>query len=900
MPPFTLMDQLCCCKFSWRCDGEMKPATQKPDIQPIPLLNLCPEEEQQEPEEKNQHSLIGLSDIVWAIPVNDSSPGSGSVVHQLAEDDNSDSDQDQPQVTKKPSTAFDVVRNKLIRSISLNNNNDQPSLLSVGNSEEDVARRAELKRIMRQRIQDELESGELDNDIENKPKNTIRCISSVVELALPNSGPRDAIEFGVSNSSSRSAQSARLDTIQDKLHNTPDLQASKEITPKFERQSLAMSGVPDDEDSWKKDTIGPSSSATRLSPHEDVDFPHSQKSFQLYNGVARLDRILGPDSSFNSRQASSGDGQSALGVWLIAQGLRSRDNSTLFFDEEEETQAPSEAEVTEEKQPVPIGEKMSMESKPREVEEKKDKRPSGEPTTTRTSNEMDREPCFDSNAKNDQHDIYNCPGGLAWGPTVTALLNSFTDNTSSSDPSNSATSQGRPRQNIYKLDPKDLESMELSPFKWRSQASSQDHENLGEQSFQYFTGIFQSRSHSYGSIHNVQSLAQVSNDPASLAHSESASFVQREAELETIDRRFSEALGCRKPEKKVITRFKEEFSRSATQPVVHKSFRSRIHLTVPSHFRTKSEGSNYRPHKDKSGLYEAQNPPLVALKDSKLRETEPGMTLAVALTQGEKSPNSPPQQMRFPPRAIRKSGLSNRLAGPPRSWSRFPSHNREERNKNADSRDRVSPRDFAVKHVTSEGQIRWATDMIPSEEKQLARTLPRSFTIKFGELVKSKVNRMIPSKALRHRVSHPSITRHTTSISARMEYPEMGIRPSESGYTELQALGREISNMKGGIHVQTPERELSKPQSSRSLSDRVVALMHEAIGQRHVKQDEVVEPPECSVGPPTPSLLQESIAATDVFVTPKSHFSDDAAKPNDSTCNKRADSDNYLPVQASS
>jgi hypothetical protein len=165
-----------------------------------------------------------------------------------------------------------------------------------------------------------------------------------------------------------------------------------------------------------------------------------------------------------------------------------------------------------------------------------------------------------------------------------------------------------------------------------------------------------------------------------------------------------------------------------------------------------------------------------------------------------------------------------------------------------------------------------------------------------------------------------------------MEYPEMGIRPSESGYTELQALGREISNMKGGAHVQTPERELSKPQSSRNLSDRVVSLMHEAIGQRYVKQDEVLEPPECSVGPPTPSLLQESIAATDVFVTPKSHFSDDAAddqekdrvnadltktevqetqlallehggtlfKPNDSTCNKRADSDNYISVQAKS
>ncbi|KAM0245348.1 hypothetical protein ACHAP5_005430 [Fusarium lateritium] len=1033
MPSFALMDQLCCCKSPWRRDGGLKPATQKPDLQPIPILNLFPEEEQQKLEGKNQQSLIGLTDIVWAVPVNNSSPGSGSVVHQSVEDDNSDSDQDQPRVTKKPSTAFDVVRTKFIRRISMNNNNDQPSLLSVGNSEEDIARRAELKRIMRQRIQDELESSDPDNHIENKPKNTIRCISSVVELALPNSGPRDAIEFGVSNSSSRSAQSARLDTIQGNQHDPQDLQSSEETTAKFERHSLVVPGVPAEDDHWKKDTTGPNSSATRLSLHEDADLLHSQKSFQLSNGVGRLDRILGPDSSFNSHQASSGDGQSALGVWLIAQGLRSRDNSTLFFDEEEETEAPSETDVAEEKLPAPIEEKRSLKSEPLGVDEKKDKQVFGEPTTLSAADEMDLEPCFNSSAKNDQHGIANSPGELAWGPTVRALLNSFTDNTSSSDPSKSATSPGRTQQNIYKLDPKDLESMELSPFKWRSQASSQDQENLGEKSFEYFTGVLRSRSHSYGNIHTVQSLAQVSNDPASLAQSESASFVQREAELETIDRRFSEALGCKKPEKKVITRFKEEFSRSATQPVVHRSLRSRIHLTVPSHFRTKSEGSNYRLNKGKPGLHGTQNSLLIALENSKLHEKEvsdrsngrsnlsirphmsripsgeyqkPSLERQESATnlwqrairleaEGRRSSSfqlstlNPDQRSLSSNRSLNEtgtarngtssgfgmrrevsqltpttdeisspsnskwlierwvnqmrpkttqtansfeSGYSNRLAGPPKSWSRFPSHNREERNKNVNSKDRVSPRDFAVKHVTSEGQIRWATDMVPSDEKQRARTLPRSFTTKFGELVKSRVNQMIPSKALRHRVSHPSITRHNTSVSARMEYPEMGIRPSDSGYTELQALGREISNMKGGALVQTPERELSKPQSSRSLGDRVVALMHEAIGQRYLKHGEVLEPTECSLGPPTPSLLQESIAATDVFVTPKSHFSDDAADDrkedsvnadltkvqeqetqpallensgtlfmsDNSICSKKADSDNYLPVQAKS
>jgi hypothetical protein len=110
-----------------------------------------------------------------------------------------------------------------------------------------------------------------------------------------------------------------------------------------------------------------------------------------------------------------------------------------------------------------------------------------------------------------------------------------------------------------------------------------------------------------------------------------------------------------------------------------------------------------------------------------------------------------------------------------------------------------------------------------------------------------------------------------------MEYPEMGIRPSESGYTEIQALGREINYMKGQTHLQPFEKDLSKPHSSRSLGDRVVALMHEAIGQRHPKHDEPLQSADIPMVPVTPSLVRQSIAATttDVFVTPKSHLSND-------------------------
>ncbi|KAF4447706.1 hypothetical protein F53441_8784 [Fusarium austroafricanum] len=961
MPSFNPVTLLCCCKFRRRRGKNSTPSAQNGAFQPIPVLHLPTGEQQQEPEQDHRHSIIGLPDIAWAVPERSDSFETGSTLNQHINDADSDLDRGRPQSTKKSSTAFDA-----------------PSHVSVGNSEEEIARRAELKRIMHQRIQDELKSDESDDDIENKPSNTMRHMVSVADLALPNSGPRDAIEFGVRKSSSGNGQSAQLNTDQIDHDTRRDSQASQGAVTGLERASSQSSSG---RNGWRADAIASSPSVTRLSTHasatEDVDFTHSQKSFQLSNRAGRLDRILGPDSSFNSRQASSGDGHSALGVWLIAQGLRSRDNSTLFLDEDDEVEPPDYTKLTDNKPCLSKGKEGAHDPEPQDISVNGDLLASHGPIAVNAPNKIEPRPRFSLDAQNDRHEISSLSTELPWGPTVTALLNSFTDRTSSSDPSKSQPSPARSQQNLYKLDPKDLESMELSPFRWRSHTSSQGQETAdGQISKPLSMSASQPRSQSYGNIRNIQSLAKGAHDAVSAAQSKSASFNQREAELDAIRRRFSEALARKRPEKKVFTRFREEFSDSLPSSVVHRSFRSRIHLAIPSHLRAKSEGSDYRRNQDTPGPSRGQNYMLVPLGKLKGHEREasdrskarsnlsirPHMSLlpteeyrnsslerkesatdlwqrAIRLaaetrrsssfqlsipnpdqrnpssnksrnetdaarnstssasdmrrevsqltptTDEMSSPNNSKwlidrwvAQMR--PKPSRGDELigslkSARLAGPPRSWSRFPSHNREERNTKATTGDRVHPRDFAVKHVTSEGQIRWATDMVISEEKQRARTLPRSFSTKFGELVKSKMSRMILSKGIRHRLSQDNFIRHASSSPARMEYPEMGIRPSESGYTELQALGREISNMKGETQLHAPERELSKPYSSRSLGDRVVALMHEATGQIHLKHDDAIHPTECPMVPLTPSLVRESIAATDVFVTPRSRFSND-------------------------
>ncbi|KAF5581184.1 hypothetical protein FPANT_9059 [Fusarium pseudoanthophilum] len=960
MPSFNPSKLLCCCKILKRRKHNSEPTANDVALQPIPVLALPAEEEHQESSENNRQSIIGLPNTAWAIPVRNSSFESRSVIRQHVDDDDSDSDQDRAQPTKKSSTAFDTVRNKLIRTISHSNNGGHPSHVSVGNSEEEIARRAELKRIMHQRIQDELKSDESDDQIESKPTNNIRRMASVVDVTLPNSGPRDAIEFGVSKSSSRNGHSTQLDSDQADQDTHQDSEVSQQGENKPQKALPESSESTNGADDWRQGDVHPRLSSSypkrHVSASEDGDFTHSQKSFQLSNGTGRLDRILGPDSSFNSRHASSGDGHSALGVWLIAQGLRSRDNSTLFLDEEDELEATEDTKLTDYNASSLRRAEEDYVQETRETPANGNPNIPHEPTIINIPNTVETDSRSNSKAKNDRYEISSLSGELPWGPTVTALLNSFTDHTSSSDPSNSQPSPMRSLQNLYKLDPKDLDSMELSPFKWRSHTSSQDREHANDQNSKSANiGVPQIKSQSHGNIHNVEFQVKALQDTTSLAQSESASFLQREAELGSIRRRFSEALALKKPEKRVVTRFREEFSESSLPPTVNKPFRSKIQLAIPSHPRAKSDSIDLRHKRGSSGPPKGQNYLLVPVERFRGHEREtsdrsrgrsnlsirPHMSRlpteeyqkpelerresatdlwqrAIRLEAERRhsgsihlSTQKPSQRSQSSNRSLNEPGAARnrtrsvsdtgrevsqltpttdelsssgnskwlierwvatmrprlgesagdmrltRLTEPPKSWSKFPSHNREERNKNATDRDRVHPRDFAVKHMTSEGQIRWATDAPPDEAKQRARTLPRSFSTKFGQLVKSKMGRIIPSKAY-------------------MEYPEMGIRPSESGYTELQALGREISNMKGEPHLHVQGRELSKPQSSRSLGDRVVALMHDAIGQRHWKHDDVVEVTEDPTIPLTPSVVRESIAATDIFVTPRSRFSNDA------------------------
>ncbi|KAI1389039.1 uncharacterized protein F4822DRAFT_267751 [Hypoxylon trugodes] len=112
-----------------------------------------------------------------------------------------DSDDDEPARGGGNSSTgtLDVIRTKFIRPLSQKSESRRHSQQSLGTSEEEIARRAELKRLMHKRIQEELKSEEEQDEPEVKASHPeeLKPVGPS-RVAVSGSGPRDNIEFCVS------------------------------------------------------------------------------------------------------------------------------------------------------------------------------------------------------------------------------------------------------------------------------------------------------------------------------------------------------------------------------------------------------------------------------------------------------------------------------------------------------------------------------------------------------------------------------------------------------------------------------------------------------------------------------------------------------------------------------
>lgn len=167
----------------------------------------------------------------------------------------------------------------------------------------------------------------------------------------------------------------------------------------------------------------------------------------------------------------------------------------------------------------------------------------------------------------------------------------------------------------------------------------------------------------------------------------------------------------------------------------------------------------------------------------------------------------------------------------PKSWCKFPSHNREERNEAAGEADSIRPRDFAVRKFSASGEISWTTDKEDAGEPT-NRSIVRSFSDRFTHSVKSRLSKIVPGRSSTPYKDKSILGERRSSIqtSGNLEYPELELLPTAGGYSELQVLEREINQMKGfsDPSKRTSSDDVRSATNRLSLTEKMTkALQHD-------------------------------------------------------------------------
>jgi hypothetical protein len=289
--------------------------------------------------------------IVSAVPLEPSYKGPIDL-EQLVVDD-SDGDEDQVPLGKRASVTWGAVRNRLTRHISLESSlkKEPPSL--TGRSREEIERRAELKRLMHKRIQDELSCDESNPKPLADSRKANRKPSSS-NLDQPRVGPRDTIEFVVKEKDHRNPSIAestqkRADVKSGDERVSPD--AATLLSPELHAVEHPQ-GQTNTLSRHERLLGGNGVSRTMGSSH--VNHQTTQGSLRLIDeSLAQPPAgclVPGEQEKSDSHDSQSWETHSVLAIWLRSQGIRSREPSFARLEATEAditgpdvSQVPSEA-----------------------------------------------------------------------------------------------------------------------------------------------------------------------------------------------------------------------------------------------------------------------------------------------------------------------------------------------------------------------------------------------------------------------------------------------------------------------------------------------------------------------------------------------------------------------------
>jgi hypothetical protein len=241
--------------------------------------------------------------------------------------DDSDGEDNQNHIPRRVITTIDAVRTKLKRRILTDKVPDSQPQTLIGDGHQELARRAELKRLRHKRIQEELEAQDGHVDCQLPSNASTSHVSSPFNLVQVCVGPRDTLEFEVSIQNPDASQSPP------KACEIPSCDSRKgDITTKQERPEAKITAI----NSATKEEL-----LVGTKNHE-ASLPFSKRSLssisatlnpelQIPSASAQDDTlhcIAHPNNqSANENGQAATDDHSALGVWLIAQGLPHDDSA---------------------------------------------------------------------------------------------------------------------------------------------------------------------------------------------------------------------------------------------------------------------------------------------------------------------------------------------------------------------------------------------------------------------------------------------------------------------------------------------------------------------------------------------------------------------------------------------
>ncbi|KID76697.1 uncharacterized protein G6M90_00g071920 [Metarhizium brunneum] len=229
-----------------------------------------------------------------------------------------------------PSTrtsTFEGVKARIVKHLSQDSGPRRHSRVSIGHSDEELARRAEVRRLRQKRIQDELNKDDGNDGQSNGSHQSARYLSTLIDMGSPCSGPRDTLEFTFDDCALASRPTSS--DLSCNQHTPPKQEDCQQDADHDEICATRDCGSPVDTQSNNDELLCRSRPIRGPLPERRCVsmVSISPRPSSCQPGSPRLDRIIGPDNEFNIRHGSHAwDDQSALGIWLIAQGMKPADH----------------------------------------------------------------------------------------------------------------------------------------------------------------------------------------------------------------------------------------------------------------------------------------------------------------------------------------------------------------------------------------------------------------------------------------------------------------------------------------------------------------------------------------------------------------------------------------------